>query len=363
MDLLSSHLVQPLALAEAQFLQVLLTRFELGRSGGGVHLHVAFDDQTPAIWNRHARYAVRQAIDNFESTAARYQKQLDAFLLDGEGENHVFDDPGFPFRWGNAGTLPVLSWRGKDYYALFYREIPPIGWNIANGGCRSRVELMDPTVAMGRELTEELLILDPVQRRRYGLHFGDGAAAPSEELNRALALWDERLVRSGFPERRKWHEDDVSAQWTAGPDSVTVRMSETDRTLAGVFLNINAEDFGIEIDGIAHLDLADDAVVCEGEIVQGCLVNSPVGLFECSRLNEELTTGRDFRPDAFFFDGRLRDPAELGGVIADDFFPALDAVRSAHERQVWQDTPDRYDLCPVTRRIIQRYVRTHRPGC
>ena len=53
------------------------------------------------------------------------------------------DDPAFPFRFGNGGTLPVVRLADRDYYSLFYREVAPIGWNIANGGAESAAEGRD----------------------------------------------------------------------------------------------------------------------------------------------------------------------------------------------------------------------------
>lgn len=54
MDLFSCDLVKPFHYAQGEFLAVLLTEFSLARSGKGVKLEVAFDEQTPTMWTHRA---------------------------------------------------------------------------------------------------------------------------------------------------------------------------------------------------------------------------------------------------------------------------------------------------------------------
>jgi len=61
----------------------------------------------------------------------------------------------------------VIRCNDRDYYCLFYREIAPVGWNIANGGAESVAELLDPLATIERELREELIIVEPAAGHRY----------------------------------------------------------------------------------------------------------------------------------------------------------------------------------------------------
>jgi hypothetical protein len=45
-----------------------------------------------------------------------------------------FKDPLFPFRYASGGVLPILRIGRKEFFCFFYRDIDPVGWNIANGG-------------------------------------------------------------------------------------------------------------------------------------------------------------------------------------------------------------------------------------
>jgi hypothetical protein len=128
---------------------------------------VSFDGTTPAIRSRRGSLAVRSAIPDHASKAAEYQAELDAFLLGCEGRKYEFSDPDFPFRYASGGTLPIVGFENEEYYCFFYREVHPIGWNIANGGCDSLIELLNPLYTVERELREELLIIDGKREHLY----------------------------------------------------------------------------------------------------------------------------------------------------------------------------------------------------
>jgi len=56
-------------------------RFSLQRKGDGVHLKLAYNEDTPAIWNQQGKYAVWRAISNFKKKSMKYQAEFDNFLL------------------------------------------------------------------------------------------------------------------------------------------------------------------------------------------------------------------------------------------------------------------------------------------
>jgi hypothetical protein len=148
MNMFTSRLrfVRPLWMAQNHFLEVLITHFTLLRrkDGHGVELEVHFDQETPAVWSDLGKYDVQNMIVDFAAEAARYQKELDAFLLNGRDTVYEFNDPHFPFRYASGGTLPIVRMGEKEYYCLFYRDVYPVGWNIANGGCDNIEELLHP---------------------------------------------------------------------------------------------------------------------------------------------------------------------------------------------------------------------------
>ena len=356
MDQPDSEFVRPLGAAENYFLEVLLSRFLLTRKGSGTQLELKFDDQTPAIWGRHGVRHVQKSIQDFDRRAPQLQSELDAFLLQGKGARLEFDDSSFPFRYASGGTLPVIRRGDGDYYCLFFRPFRPVGWNIANGGCDSREELCNPLEAAQRELCEELLVVDVLGRRRYV--FAGDADKPIDwpEFSTARKRWDEKLgVRmSEFDEQR------MQMKWLDGPDHLRVDAGGGTRaTVDGCFININAEDFGIEIDRVARINIEEDAVLLDGEMISGHLVNAPIGLFEVNRFNQCLASGAtSFVPEWIFHNGQRYEPAQLEAVVQ-RFLDELAPVSPTWGVEECAQAQRRFGLCPVTKRIIARYLSLH----
>lgn len=348
--------VRPLCTAENHFLQVLLTQFSLSRvNGAGTQLRIHFDDQTPTIWLRQAKFCVRDGIADFSRKAKQYQEDLDAFLVQRTGANYEFNDPEFPFRYGSGGTLPVMRMGDLEYYCLIYRDLPPVGWNIANGGCDSRHELLRPLLTVERELREELVILQPKHGRRYVFEADEGRPLEHPDFAVAWELWQPRFRKLGFPPFNEWQH--IPLKWLDGPDAIAVRFGETQAVISGkCFLNINAEDFGIEVDRVAKLNIDEDAMLCDGELIQGQLVNQLVGLFEVRSFNDTLAAdAREFTPDCFFYNAELFDGRRVPEKV-EQCLSALAPVRSSSERQLYEEADPKYDLCPVTRRIVKSYL-------
>lgn len=363
MDLLSSNLIRPLNAAENHFLEVLVSEFSLQRKGPGSELRIQFDKNTPAIWTREAKNEVQRMIPDFKKKASEYQEKLDAFLLRSEDQVYPFNDPGFPFRYASGGTLPVIRIGEKEYYCLFYRDIFPVGWNIANGGCDDRNELLYPLDAMERELREELVILNINGGKRYVFEVDAGKSLDHPQFAVLRRFFKKRF---GWLDLAKYNEVIPPLKWLDGPDCLSVKIGEDDPSIVtGCFLNINAEDFGIEIDKIAKIYLDEEAILIDGEIINGTLVNAVVGLFEVDRLNREVTENRaEYYPDLFYYDisrhgdfnNTLKGGHELIDVINKKFIPEIDKQRSPNEIAYYASCKDKFNLCPVTNRILKRYI-------
>jgi hypothetical protein len=359
-DLFSSDLVRPLETAENHFLEVLVSQFSICRRGQGSELSLCFDSNIPAIWTRHAKGDVKRMIPEFARKAAIYQNDLDAFLLKSEGDSYDFNDSLFPFRYASGGTLPIMRIGEKEYYCLLYRDIFPVGWNIANGGCDNKNELLNPVDTIERELREELIVADPKSKKRYAFEADAGKPLDRAEFAVARRYWQEHFG-SDLP---IFDEIIIPLKWLEGPDFVTVRYaSDEPQTHAGIFLNINAEDYGIEVDKIAKINFDEDAILCDGEVIGDRLVNAPVGLFGVDRLNREVADERtEFLPDYFFYNARRYEGRHLERVITRDFLPYIDSLRTQVEIDAHRSTEKKFDLCPVTRRIIKRYLAIQSPA-
>ncbi len=65
-----------------------------------------------------------------------------------------------PLRWASGGVLPVATFKNKEWFLLFFRDIKPRGWNVANGASENMAEFHDLSRLIEREATEEVVVLD-----------------------------------------------------------------------------------------------------------------------------------------------------------------------------------------------------------
>lgn len=64
-----------------------------------------------------------------------------------------------PFRWASGGYLPIVCYQQRPWAVLFFRDISPIGLNIANGASENREEYKNLNRLIGREFSEEVIFL------------------------------------------------------------------------------------------------------------------------------------------------------------------------------------------------------------
>ena len=99
--------IRPLAQAQNEFLQVLLTAFSIRVGDSGLVLEVEFDFECPTVWLRRGKTYIRRQLNPASSN--RYQQELEQVLLGHTTGDWAHDDPAFPFRFGNGGTLPSFA--------------------------------------------------------------------------------------------------------------------------------------------------------------------------------------------------------------------------------------------------------------
>lgn len=323
-----SH-IRPLKLFNPDFVQVLLTRFVLRHHRNGTRLDVSFDENSPTVASVQGKEALRESMKEAWARSGDYGERIEA-VISGSRRELRFTDHQFPFRYVSGGTLPILRLAEEEFYVLFLRDIFPIGWNIANGGSESLLELLQPWRIIDREFREELIIASPENGRVYSFpHFpGTSDEGISEK---ARQIW-------GGKSRMWRHEPlDLPIFWIDGPDSVCVRYQGGDAECSdGYFLNINAEDFGIEVDRIARIRLDEDVAMFDGELQgrSGKLVNRVIGLFRTDKVHRLITSKRwrALKPDRFFFNGEGYKGADFDRVVENYFLPHLRGFRE--DRQI-----------------------------
>jgi hypothetical protein len=368
----TSRYTAPLRIVEGRFMQALISSFELQRKDNEVTLTVDVAGDARAIWSREGKQLLREVIMNNQvEIISKYREKLDRFLVSPQEDSNYLVIPESQdagkifFRYASGGTLPVVKYKGDEYYCLIYREIHPIGWNIANGGCDRCDELLHPEKTILRELNEELIIIDPAKNHRYVL--GEACEYPEFILAR-----DVLKAKHGI----NWDNLDVHKpydfSWEPGPDKLVVRLGMLSReTLDNCFININTDDLGIEIDRVAKFSISDTAILFDGELcdVHGespTCVNAPIGLFPVSIMNKKIKSDNwphmQYEPDYIFWNGieQIAIKNSPKATVVNMYYPTIKPKLNRHEIEEFEAKVDEdkiFKLCPVTSTLLRRHVR------
>lgn len=258
-------------------LQVLARRLTVRRlESGGLRFVVAIDEEDGIITGSADRRRVAAALDAEEGRAL--EERIARLRATGAvGEEIAVRTERFGFRHVSAGAFPIV---GRDAL-LFLRDLPPAGWNVANGASAGDGELLDPIALGRREAAEELLFHVPSQGCLLALE----SSAPPREALLARRLWAERLGTSApvaplaaRPRRSGLDRIDVCL-----PDGRT-RRSE------GLMVEVQAEDFSIECVRVLELDLPADAVPLDGELAGATLLDRVVARVPLTELKSSAAT-------------------------------------------------------------------------
>lgn len=366
------NLVSPLYQHERDFLQVLLQKFSLLRSNTGFKLEIYFDHKTPTISKRAARRFLRQNITKFDAKVKEYEDKLNTFIVQEKGEACNIEDSDFMFRYASGGTLPILKINNIDYYCLFFRGIHPIGWNIANGGCNTLEELLNPVDTIKRELREELIIVD--KKNWYFFEGGIDIKYDRPEFEIARKFWDRKFDQLGHRRFKQLNIQPIKLKFLSGPDQLCLKYSDAPLIKHNeIFVTITAEDFGIEIDKVATIDMSknEDIILCDGEINDLYSVNRPIGLF---RVDDFSPNNEPVIPEIFFYSGSRYKGIEFIKIIETEILKNIkdsgkfqNEILEEFEKSVKRNN---FKLCPVSNQLIMRHqkllncqTRTQRENC
>jgi hypothetical protein len=217
-----------------------------------------------------------------------------------------------PLRWASGGVLPVVSWRGGVWFPFFFRDIAPVGWNIAAGSSEAEAELCRPQSFGLREFLEETIVLpEPprpgaVIRAKTFPHIMDGVLDRREreaQVRSALARVNRHLeIRSHedgldlvpFPDGSC--SDDRAIGTTAIPTCTRLRIVNGDGTVAeldNVLVCFNLLELGIEVMTVVKFDLGENEYLLDGETLSPVggreqLIRMPVALISRAYLEDVL---------------------------------------------------------------------------
>ncbi len=341
------------------FLQVLLPEFTLTKEGQGRLLEVSINDELQAIRDGAGKKQFFEMIETLPDGKEQLREDLKRFQDDPRILSYCFDCSSSPLRYGNGGVLPVIRWRRErgrvdEYFCLFYRDIFPIGWNIANGASDNVQEMLDPERILLREFGEELLIRDDRSHIVYTFDPGRDKD-PGDSPSKARKAWENE-----HPTIASYKTLTVPMTWITGTDRVRVRIVDGSTVSQGYFLNVVPEDNAIEVDRVALVNVKGHVSFFDGEQSRGVVLNRAVGLFNVKRFGAEKNLmAHEFMPDKVFFEGKPGKPADLMGVVKKQMKRLMhlkSPFRNEDDRKKWLNSTRKWDLCPITRIMIGRYL-------
>jgi len=347
-------------IGETSLLQALVRDVTLERKGDACRLDVSVPDDPECVWTSSQKQTfIRQTVDGNESGIQELQEQIERVLIDRKTDSvplaKELRRETMKLRFASGGILPILEIDGTEYYCLFYREIEPIGWNIANGGTASDDEIRNPTLTMWREFAEELVIVNRAKGCRW--HFSEASKTKENRLS-VLRLLDKLGLT---PVQDQWRDEMLNSVVISGPDEISINGCEP---LRGVYLNVNMDDLGIEIDQVVKIHgLSKDVSLLDGETESAYsahtaapgFINAPVGLFRVDRSIDPLD--EEFIPDVLFRSGERK----CGGFkeVVNEFAKERLRPLASDDWRVYEEAEAAgraYALCPATRTLLRQYL-------
>lgn len=269
-------------------------------------LNIDLCDQSYGIYNNAGKSFLKHEWGNTNDFKVRCRKQsgkIRDFFHDPNNPKLTINCEQMPLRWASGGFLPIVKWRGKKWIALFFRDLNPVGWNVANGASESKQEYKDLESLITREFGEELLVLDnrpPGDCRYVPFDFPDAEKNKlmehfaKQHLN-LRAFHDDLCIEKSSKRLTKVNTFDTPFRLNVKYHSHSFETLH--KEIDNILFQVNPTEFGIEILKVCEFELPNDGYLLDGEIWTRSnikiLVRRPVMLFsiECMRRVFEENNG------------------------------------------------------------------------
>lgn len=279
---------------------------ETSRSGASGQarktISINLSDTRLGIYNNSGKRFLDWSYDGRVHRAEEESKLALAAITDFDATKRVRVAYKYPLRWASGGVLPIVSWRGEKWVALFFRDIRPTGWNIANGASESLEEQVEVGRLIHREFCEELMVCtgDPVGGRYVDSHpfafHGGGMKKDILESREHLEVHRQlRVDHDGVNIGESDVNIAVPVRYMETPWSCEVTLSEGADPVKCPFVipSVNPHEFGIEMVQVLTFSMDDDHVLLDGEIIEtrNFLARRPVAMFRLEKLRDSFKDG------------------------------------------------------------------------
>ena len=254
---------------------LLFNQINLQRHDDESTLNIDLRNQSCAIYSpRGKQFILSKFLPADPSKYLSLSKDIHDFLV-GRSQVSEMSFQINALRWASGGFLPIAKWHGRQWVCLFYRDIYPVGWNIANGASETKEEYIYLNRTIYREMIEELAVIrgSPCRyaelEHRFlmppGLELIENITSPPElvkEHNRLRKEHDKVLlelkrgadlnaISTRHSVRVSFHDD-----WKDATPVIT----------KNILIAINPLELGIEVVKVGKFDLHNDEVLLDGEV-------------------------------------------------------------------------------------------------
>lgn len=269
-------------------------------------LEVDLRNQSYGIYNNAGKRFLKNKFQNeeFKSRCIERSKEIEDFLKSTTPGNDelTINAMEMPLRWASGGMLPIAQWKDKYWYVLNFRDIEPVGWNVANGASETKEEYKNLYSLIYREFSEELVLLN---REPY---IGDTLHVTQKMFQFPHPLPEEisrKIINKEFAQKHKQlrkDHDGLIVQFEDGPEikpistpfevQVTCHDENLRDTVAhsipNVIFTVNPTEFGIEVLLVSCFEMNDNDYLIDGEMwgKGKVLVRRPVMLLSCDYVQE-----------------------------------------------------------------------------
>jgi class 3 adenylate cyclase len=339
------------------FFQVLLHSFSLKKDrNNALCLRVNVEKDLEVITTGAQKQEFLKNIEGNRSDRDKLINELNTFMRNGVAK--TFECRRWPLRYANGGALPIVRLNGTRYVCLFYRDVFPVGWNIANGASDSYAEIYFPDRIIKREFGEEFVVADHYKEILKFYEPGPENISPGYQTAVVAALHnDKESVAFDYP---KYRREDLEVTLLGGPDKVTTSADGDSQDAKDLFLSITPTDSAIEVDQIAYMILDGDYSIIDGEVANGVPLGRMVGLFRLEVIGNQLAS-RSFKPDRFFAEGQAGKPEDFESCLQKSV-RHIQPYRRRDQRESYQTCAHKYDLCPITRALLGRFLDSLKGG-
>ena len=294
------------------FAAEILTRpVVLRRVGHELEVHVDRRGVANAIYTTEGKNRLCSDVlrDDRRELAAGLDADVHAFMMEADDGSWLeIPTEKIPLRWASAGVLPVVTWRGQVWSPFFFRDIAPVGWNIAAGSSETEAELNRPVSFGLREFVEEMIVLSrpPATGAEMAAktfpHIIEGRGqlrAALKTVNRHLDVRsrEDGFTIAPFPERAGDipPERAIEAEFARTRTRLHIRDEKGEQVLSDVLVCFNLLELGIEVISVLEYVLADDDYLLDGEMLAPVggkteLIRMPVAMISQRYLREVFGT-------------------------------------------------------------------------